>query len=75
MYVKKVWPETARVQLPETHALPVTTWPTTCSCYMLCKLLYRVKGLTIWLLSAREFKGPWLVGKVDSGEAGDITTH
>lgn len=75
MYVAKGWPETARVQLPDSHTLPVTTWPTTCPCYMLCYLLCRVKGVTILLLHAREVKSPSLMGKAYSGEKGDITAH
>lgn len=74
-YLEKGWPETARVQLPDNHALPVTTWPTICPYYMLCNLLYGVKGVTILLLSAWEVKGPWLMRKAYSEEKEDITTH
>ena len=75
MYVEKGCPDKAGVQLPDSHALPVTTWPKPCPCYMLYYFLYGVKGVTILLLSAREVKGPWLMGMAYSREKGDITTH
>jgi len=36
-------------------------------------LLHGEKGVTTLLLSAREVKGPWLMGKAYSGEKDDIT--
>lgn len=74
-YVEKGWPETAGVQLPGSHTLPVTTRPRTCPHYTICYLLCRVKGVTNLLLGTSDVKGPWLMGKACSGEKGDIATH